>query len=295
MFRHAQRFNSVTQKWEPVSARELTEADRNELYRCESCLAEASLVIGTDRENHFRSTCHHADCPVASEHSRVLRLKAGTAIDIDAILEYEDRPIIKKPKDPTPDPGTGAPNDPQSDDNDDDYRLVPDGLLYIRSASGMYRALAEKQGHDYIDDVTDQEVNSIFLCRETLRRFKSNWGDAAKLVVTKRCDPKKLKAKIPCPNRYVILRDAYSTDDEDAIYFIVRMAHPDHDRVFKDRLFGHTQINDDGTKVNGIGRDKHRNIVIFAKWRKIKHTHYRVYMAELNSRSVAYVNAPDTL
>lgn len=286
-------WNPETGQWDPVCAIHLDESDRKYRYRCASCHAPAILVICSEKENYFRSHVHTVNCPEAKGH-KLLRFATHTEIDIDAILNFEDR-------DPSPggcaSPEGGAEEggpDPDAEENPDaDLRLDPDATRTIRSASGMYKALIEKHGSEYIDSFAAREVDSIFLRRSTLRKFKEDWGSPTKLVVTKRCAPKNLKHSIPTPEGYVVLRDAYSHKDEEAIYFMVKMHHPEHDRRFKERLFGRTGKNEFGEEVKGVGKDPHRNIVILSKWTKVPHKHYQVFRAELNSRMVAFVNAPD--
>ncbi|MGM9602733.1 MAG: hypothetical protein ACI3W5_14270 [Faecousia sp.] len=289
----AEKWNPEAKQWELVNATLLGESDRNYTYRCASCKAPATLVICSDKDNYFRSDEHIVDCPVAKGH-KLLRINTSTEIDLDSILTYEDHdPSLEEvpPSDGGPDDFSPGPN--AQEDPDADLRLDPNATHTIRSAGGMFKELIEKHGDSYIDDYTARAVDSIFLRRDTLRKFKDDWGSPTKLVVTKRCSPRNLNYRIPVPDGYVVLRDAYSRDDEDAIYFVVRMVHPKHDRKFKERLFGRTEKSESGEPLKGVGKDPHRNIVIFANWHKENHSHYQVYRADLNSRMVAYVNAPD--
>lgn len=290
----AEKLISETGKWELVHAVNLNDTDRKYLYRCASCHAPSILAICKDKENYFLSKEHAVDCPEAKGH-KLIRINTRIEIDLNAILDYEDH-------DPAPRRYPPAEGEAEEDifgannvrNPDDDLRLDPDATRSIRSASGMYKELVERRGSDYIDSFVAKEVDSIFLRRDTFLKFRKDWGSPMKLVVTKRCSPKNLKYNIPTPEGYVILRDAYSHKDEEAIYFMVKMHHPEHDRRFKDRLFGHTEKNEFGEAVKGVGKDTHRNIVIFANWTKVPHTHYQIYRAELNSRMVSFVNALDT-
>lgn len=288
----AEKWNPETGKWELVYAVNLDTPDRKHQYRCASCHASASLAICSDKDNYFLSHEHTVDCPVGRGH-KLLRITTRTEIDLDAILEYEDHDPTPGYTPPEGEAEGGELNLDDQDDPNADLRLDPDATRTVRSASGMYRELMERHGGDSVDSFANRQVDSIFFRRDTFRKFKADWGSPQKLVVTKRCSPKNLKHKIPAPNGYVILRDAYSHEDEDAIYFLVKMHHPEHDRRFKDRLFGHTERNEAGDEIRGVGRDPHRNIVIFATWNKFPHSHYQIYRAELNSRMVAFVNAPD--
>lgn len=290
----AERLNSETGEWELVHAVNLNDANRKDPYRCASCHAPSILAVCKDKENYFLSKEHAVDCPEAKGH-KLIRINTRIEIDLNAILNYEDRDPTPGGCVPSEDGAKEGGPDPDTEENPDaDLRLDPDATRTIRSASGMYKELVERRKSDYIDSFVAKEVDSIFLRRDTFLKFKKDWGSPMKLVVTKRCSPKNLKYNIPTPEGYVILRDAYSHKDEEAIYFMVKMHHPEHDRRFKDRLFGHTEKNEFGEAVKGVGKDTHRNIVIFAEWARVPHTHYQIYRAELNSRMVAFVNALDT-
>ncbi len=289
----AERFNPETGEWNLVHAANLDNSDRTDQYRCVSCHAPSTLAICLEKENYFLSKEHSIDCPEAKGH-KLIRLKSRTEIDLDAILNYEDHdPPVKKHTPPGEKAGGSGLESEPPDDPDTDLRVDPNATYTIRSASGMYRELIERHGSDFIDSIAAKEVDSIFLRRDTFQKFKSDWGNPMKLVVTKRCFPQKLKYNIPIPEGYVILRDAYSHNDEDAIYFMVRMCHPEHDKKFKGRLFGHTEKDEAGNVIKGVGKDPRRNIVIFAHWSKVPHSHYQIYRTELNSRMVVFANVFD--
>lgn len=288
----AERLNPRTGIWELVSASSLGEADRNSCFRCASCKAPAILVIRSEYDNYFRSDGHSVDCPVAMGH-KIIRLTTRTQIDLDAILNYVDSDPGRCSEDPPEHLPDDTVNDDPPDDPDSDTRLDTDATYTIRSVSGMFRELSTKMGSSPMDDFTARDVNSIFLRSDTLQSMKANWGLPVKLVVTKRCFPSRLQ--IPVPNGYVILRDAYSRNDEDAIYFVVKMAHPAHNEKFKRQIFGMPVVNplDMAGEKKRVGKDPHRNIAILANWQRVPHSHYQIYRADLNSKMVAFVNAPD--
>ena len=294
---YAQKWDPIKEKWETVYAPDCDDSIKREILRCCSCLAPSRFALGQKKSNCFFSNEHRPDCPEAKNH-KLIRINTHTQIDISAILNFVDGDVERRGGGVPPGGGAaGGGEEELPPDEALDYRLDPDATHTIRSARGMYYELLEKRGGSYIDDFSAREVDSIFLRRDTLHDLKKNWGCPEKLVVAKRCLPDKLEYKIPVPKGYVLLRDAYSTDDEDAIYFLVRMKHPEHDKIFKEKLFGKKPDEESslsmGGKTKRVGKDPHKHIAIFAQWRRVKHSHYRVYRAELNSHMVAFINAPD--
>lgn len=293
---YAQKWDPIKGKWETVYAPDCDESIKKEVLRCCSCLAPSGFALGQKKSNCFFSNEHRPDCPEAKNH-KLIRINIHTQIDLSAILNFVDREAEPRGRGGDPEGGAaGGGEEELHPDEDMDYRLDPDATRTIRSARGMYYELLEKRGDSYIDDFSVKEVDAIFLRRENLKQLKLDWGDALKLVVAKRCLLEKLKYRIPVPEGFVVLRDAFSRDDEEAIYFVVRMRNHTANRQFKEKLFGHTEIVGEGAeakKVKGIGKDRHKNIVMLGEWKRVPHKHYIVYRAELNSRMVAFLNAVD--
>ena len=236
------------------------------------------------------------DCDEAKGR-KIIRINSTTKIDMSSILDYEDSDVQPEGEpEQNGDQGISA-GQVEAVDEAEDLRLELNGTRVIRTARAMYLALVERVGSASIDDFSEQEVDAIFLRRSTLRKFKEDWGSAEKLVVTRRCIPSKLAHEIQVPKGYIVLRDAYSSDDEEAIYFIVKVVHPAYNKKFKEKLFGREPQKGEetllGTATRRVGKDPHKNIVVFARWKKMKHSHYRVFKAELNSRMYAFLNASD--
>lgn len=262
-------------------AKDCTEADRGLDFRCPLCKNPVFLRIGPMRKNHFFGD--HIDGVECKLSSKVRVAPEGYVYNLKAMMDYKDRPILfKEPdvgdSDEEPEPGEDTPVEV---DTKDEEIIIP-GMVHISRIIPLYNHLCALRANDIIDvdrnlAVSDFVVNekNISTCRE------SGIAKQVRLVTARRFVPSNIP-NAPRKKGYVLLRDAFSRDDKEALYFLVRLPEPSQDEKFRDLLFGNEKA--------GIAKSPKKRILLLAEWKPISNPAYHVYQADLNSRCYAFVN-----
>lgn len=81
---------------------------------------------------------------------------------------------------------------------------------------------------------------------------------------------------------YTILKDAYSTNPENTLYFKVRCKNIEQNEYFKNLVMG-------SKLESSIKKDERKYIVIYAVWKRIVNDFVSLYMADITFRQYAFV------
>lgn len=114
---------------------------------------------------------------------------------------------------------------------------------------------------------------TIYNCRQ------NGFNNEIRLVTTTRFRPSTLR-NAPHKERYILLRDAFSRNNDDAIYFLIRIKEPSQYAKFCSLLFG--------TKAHPEKRSPKKHIRLLAKWHRIANQRYHVYCADINAKCYAF-------
>lgn len=262
----------------------IDEKDISEM-RCPYCNAPAHIVHDSNREWHFRAR-HESYCDVVNDgrKHKAHKVNENTIIDEpDSILLHRDHaPIIA----PGPKPGVDPEAEPQENlaDIDEIDTVIKYGSRMIHTVGGIYSYLLES-GLD-ADLGNGMTGRDLFLIPRALRDVRRNGMNGIKVAITKRFYRKNLKHRFAVPNGYTCLCDAFATDIEDAVFFLVKLTRDDQNSIFRDKIMG--------SPDNPDMKDEHQNILLLGNWREIPHNRYNIFMTDpINSRCYKFANYRD--
>lgn len=250
--------------------------------RCPLCDAPAHLVHDNTRKWHFRA-CHEPDCDIVKDgrEHKAHMVNANTIIDdTDTILHYRDHaPTISPAPGPGVNPGADHHND--LDDIDQVDTVIKYGTRMIHAVGGIYKYVLEN-GLD-ADLGNGMTGRDLFLTARELRSVRRNGLSGIKIAIAKRFSPGSLKPPFFVPKDYICLRDAFATNINDAVLFLVKLAHQGQNELFHDKIIG----KHDNPDI----KDKHQYILLLGKWQEYQDNFYNVFISEeINSRCYKFVN-----
>lgn len=157
----------------------------------------------------------------------------------------------------------------------------------IKTMSPLFKAIKEI-GYNF--DMGDgRTARDVVLDEFSLRKIRRTGFEGSKIAILKRPDPNELnylrKTKVITeskyePLEYVYLKDAFSSDIEDAVIFKIKCQNPKQNIYFKNKVMG--------SKKDNIKKDPKQYIVIFSFWEKIPNSFMAVYSADITFRQYAF-------
>ena len=250
--------------------------------RCPSCNAPAQLVHDKRRKLHFRA-CHEPDCDIVKDgrEHKAHMVNANTIIDdTDTILHYQDHaPTISPAPRPGVNPGADHHND--LDDIDQVDTVIKYGTRMIHAVGGIYKYVLEN-GLD-ADLGNGMTGRDLFLNGRALRDVRRYGMYGIKVAIAKRFSQRSLEHPFVVPKGYTCLSDAFATNIEDAVFYLVKLTRQDQNDLFRSKIMGEPD--------NPDIKDKHRNIILLGKWQEYPDDFYNVFISEeINSRCYKFVN-----
>ena len=239
----------------------------------------------SNKKNHGYSDEHAPDCIIA-KGTRIVRVYSDEYVDIDGMVAYRDKDRqgpTEGGQEPPCEPGEGK--EPEKVILDDgDERFDPHAERRITNVKQLFEALSNRRTDEAVDVGESITVGEFMMDRRTASGLRENFRGGVKMVVTKRFLPGKVSESLKPPKGWVVLRDAFTVKDENALYFLVKMENEERNREFQTKVFGN--------KEEGKEKDPHKNIVLLANWqRETRVKKYRLYRGEINSRLVGFINA----
>lgn len=251
--------------------------------RCSCCNAPASFVHDDRRELHFRAH-HEPDCIYVKDgrNHKVNRVAADTLIDdIETILNHTDSaPVIN----PTPRPKKPKiiidPPDEQNEIDDIDI-VVQYETRMIHTVGGIYKYIQDNGLDANIGNgLTGRD---LLLTPRVLRDVRRYGMNGMRIAITKRINPKSLEHPFDIPDGYTCLCDMFATDQENAIFFLVKLSNKLQNDVFKSKIMG------DYFGMN-VEKDTHDNIILLGNWSEEANDFYNVYKSgDINSHCYKFV------
>lgn len=278
----------VNGKWRIVEIEEdiLTGKIKEEdlsIIRCYYCNASAHIVHPTNRETHFRAS-HEPTCEIIHDgrDHKSHKVTDNTIIDdIDTIFHHIDHAPKHKPvtKEPKPD-SEEIPPKPQEVVDDADSVIIY-GTRMIHTVGNLYNYVRENGlDADLGNGITGR---NIFLTSRVLREVRRNGLSGMRIAITKRFSPNTLKHPFRIPFGYTCLCDAFATDIENAVIFLVKLQHKEQNDLFRSKIFG--------DKNDASAKDKHHHILLLGNWEECPNDYYNIFISEdINSRCYKFVN-----
>ena len=264
-----------------VQAKDCSEADRFKPYFCPECGCSMFLRMGDIKEKHFSGN-HVDDCDIGTGHYKTSVTTTGYVLSIEALLKHKDKPVSLADEEVIT-RGDGHNNLKAKPKNEEDiFTVFVPSTRYLNNIKSIYRYIA-KLPLDCVIDVDSGlscrdflvNGNTIFSCR------RDGFEKEVRLVVASRISPSAL-VNAPKMQGYLLLRDAYSRDNNEAIYFLVKIDEPSQYEKFRRLLFG--------TKENPALKSPSKHILLLANWRRMSGTKYHVYYADINAKSYAFID-----
>lgn len=251
--------------------------------RCMYCNASAHIVHDESREWHFRAH-HEPNCDIVKDgrEHKSHKVTDNTIIDdVETIFHHKDHAPTKTSitKEPKPDTHDNPPDPhPELDEIDS---VISYGSRIIHTVGGLYNYVCENGlDADLANGITGRE---LFLNARALREVRRNGMCGMRIAITKRFSPSLLKYPFKIPLGYICLCDAFATDIENAVFFVIKLKHAEQNRLFQSKIFG--DKNDVSVK------DKHRNILILGNWNEYPDDYYNIFISdEINSRCIKFIN-----
>lgn len=261
-----------------VYAKNCTDNDRELDFFCPSCGAILRLRGGEQIKLHFYGK-HEAACNISHFQSETLVMKNGFTANLDAICARIDLPF--EPKAPGPEPGESGQEPGQEPGQKLGQKLKPaviEKQNIVYTAKVLSTAKALKNNIYYLplnfplslDGLT--KVGHVIIRHDNLALCRKNGIDGEiRLVIVQRIPLEKVPPSIRKAG-YIVFRDALSSSDEDAFYFLVRMTDPSQHEHLLNLVAGPQDV-----------RDKHKYIVLLGRWKKLPDCSYNAYYSDINS------------
>ena len=148
---------------------------------------------------------------------------------------------------------------------------------------GLYRLILKVGIHEPIfadgrcgDDILLDDIHLMKIRAEGME-------ESRRLAIVKRTGTKILKYPFKIPNGYVLLRDIYATNSENAIYFLVKITNDELNKVFQRELMG-DKSNREKT------RNQHQDLLIYHNWYRYPNDYYQIYIAQIGNCAYSFVN-----
>lgn len=267
-----------------VSAKNLSDGDREHTYLCPSCRTELRLRGGEHVKLHFFGQ-HMLGCNIAHYQKTTLVFKSGYVVNLEAICEFVDPPYTPDEDGPSPGlgpgpkpgPGTGPRSGPEDEQK---------SIIYSPKALNTAKALIIDLWHCPLNQSTNLDgsvqVCDVLMRRDNLVACRNNGIDGEiRLVLVRRVNPTTLPGSLRKPG-YIVFRDAFSSSDEEAFYFLVRLKEHSQHQHFFDLVAG----------PEGV-RDPHRYIALLGKWKRVENCPYHAYYSEINTHCYYFTNRRD--
>ena len=267
--------------WTLVSAADLTDKDRHKIFRCPICHALAYLNIShvDGKDNWFASNEHVPRCGNA-EGGKTFKTVDGHEFKLRDALAHKDKPIQpptpKPPINPEGDPEEEPPVMPEPEDN-----MTINERSALRVCGTMYSELCNMRADDVI--MEGFPVRDFIIDSRSIEAVRNEGIQGQMMIVCRRCAVNAMNPPIPKKEGYVVLRDAYTQNDADAIYVYVKVDEATHAKLFKTQLFG--------DKKENVARDPHRYIVLFGRFTPVNNADYSLYeITPLSSARYKFTN-----
>lgn len=253
--------------------------------RCPLCGAPAHIVHDTAREWHFRAR-HEPDCEIINDgrDHKTYKVSENTIIDDpDTIIHHNDHaPTINPRPKPGVDPGEKPHDD--AEDIDDIDAVIKYGTRMIHTVGGIYSyVLSNGLDADLGNGMTGRD---LFLNGRALRDVRRYGMYGIKVAIAKRFSQRSLEHPFVVPKGYTCLSDAFATNIEDAVFYLVKLTRQDQNDLFRSKIMGEPD--------NPDIKDKHRNIILLGNWRDYPNDYYNVFVSDdINSRCYKFVNYKD--
>lgn len=262
-----------------VLAKDLKDEDRNKEFICPCCANPMFLRICDKKEKHFAGF-HSENCFIANEQYRISVAANDYILGLDAILKHKDTPI--KGEEHSDAAVAANPIAAKTKEAEKPFELFRSGSKILRSVTSIYNYIKSISLGDLIDIESGLTVSDFILDERTIYKCRKNgFDDEVRLVVATRTAPSRL-TNPPRKDGYILLRDAFSRNDNEAIYFLVKLNEASQFKKFKELLFG--------TVNHPEKKSSKKHIVLLANWKRISDTAYHVYYADLNAKSYAFVD-----
>ena len=255
---------------------------------CPYCGSKAFI-----RHNNFKEWCfygvHKESCTISTveenEKLKITRVKDDVIIDLASMINHIDKDPITR-------------NENLTDDFSDDEELLnsDETLDFDFEFSGEIE-------HHYVQKISS--VSNLYNYYLTNGKDDAQFGshlrgadlvvnkkrmvtarvygldEDLKIIPLKKAVRKNLKHgdSIVVPRDYVLLQDAYSTDYEKSIYVLLRIKNDKCNKQFQDKLFD---------KTASPNKKKINTLIVAAYFKRIKNEHYQIYLAEVNTKCVAF-------
>ena len=179
------------------------------------------------------------------------------------------------------------PNTPEGAEQLEELFRYEFKIKNIKTMSPLFKAIKEiGYGFDMGDGRTARDV---VLDEYSLRKIRRTGFEGSRIALLVRLKPEEIaylkRAKVIReskyePIEYVYLKDAFSSDIEDAIIFKVKCQNPKQNIYFKNKVMG--------SKKDNIKKDPKQYIVIFSFWEKVQNSFMAVYSANITFRQYAF-------
>lgn len=261
------------------------------------------------RHNNFKEWCfygvHIEGCEVASvnpnDKYKITRVKDNVIIDLSSMLYHVDKdPIVysnlSNHNEEIHIDEIGDTVLADTDGNNTalalDLQTQYDGeiehhyIQKIASVSGLYTYYLRngKSDCDLGDNLRGEQV---VINKVRMMEARANGiSEDIKIIPMKKAVWRNLlhKESIVVPSDYVLLQDAYSRDYEKSIYFLVKIKNNKCNKDFQNKLFN---------KDPEFNKNKINTLVVAANYKQVKNNFYKLYMAEINTKCIAFKRISD--
>ncbi len=268
----------INGKWENKNANELNREDRKRPMRCPLCKAPAIICFcAGNRSNYFRSNMHTADCDnaVGGKIIKAPRRKVPVINDMmghkDNSRELDD--VLNKMKSAAKD---------KPDQDDDDFieetvdNITDDRDIELHKCSSIYQEFLNMPLDTKLD--IGLELRDYLICKDTIQEARNTLLTGPKMFIAARC-----KAPFSFSSEYICLRDAFSFEDKDTIFLLVKCEDPVSDTIFRYKIFGNERL--------GIERDPHKYIVVTGTVEKEINDQFTIYkLSPLSEARYCFTN-----
>ncbi len=263
-------------RWIKRKVSDCDESVRGMPARCPECKQPAIFCSGPVLGPYYRSDMHLPTCGVA-KGGRTFFIQDGYEIRLKDILSAVDGPYLPPEQRPvSPGKDTLPARHTEDEPSLDNYTIT--GPLIAKTCKTVYEAVKEMSPYDHI--TPDITVREFLVDDSTIEYHRTHGLSNVHMMMAKIFHIRGLEPPLPSDPKYIYLRDPYTWNSSDAIYYKLRCNEPSQDKHFRDLLFSEKSVG---------------KIVIFiGKVIKVPNDTYKIYeVTPLARARYCFVNLRD--
>ena len=214
-------------QWIRFEVKDCDESVRGLSARCPQCKQPATFCCGPEKGPYYRSDLHLPTCGIP-KGGKVFHIEDGYDIRLNDVLAAKDSPYLPPGIEPDGPKSGPTPNPDLEGISVDNFTVI--GPIAARTCSTIYKIVKKM---DLKANITPDITREKFLVdEETIAYHRLNGLNGVHMMIGVRFNLRAMDPPLPRKEEYIYLRDPYSWNRKDAIYYRLRCEEPTQHEYF---------------------------------------------------------------